>query len=136
MRQRSIFDICAVIGTNHSYESLSIIEFIVPVVYIVSLVVALYGPNSSILGNYGNGYWTFRRIESLDKYVFTAIEMFLFDCASFIVGGLILWKYCSISFFQEICLQMKTNWIFIAITVAKAVNVVLIFTISHKVKFE
>ena len=47
-----------------------IIELIVPVVYITTLIVALYGPNSSILGNYGNGYWTFRKIESLDKYIF------------------------------------------------------------------
>ena len=104
-----------------------IIEFIVPLVYIITLIVALFGPNSSILGNYGNGYWTYRKIESLDKYVFTAIEMFAFDFCSFIVTGLILWKYCSVNFFLEICKQMKTSWLLIAITLAKSVNTVSAF---------
>ena len=36
-----------------------IIEFIVPMSYIVTLVIAMYGPNVSIIGNYGNGYWNF-----------------------------------------------------------------------------
>ena len=101
-----------------------IIELIVPVVYIITLIVAFFGPNSSILGNYGNGYWTFRKIESLDKYVFGAIEMFAFDFCSFIVTGLILWKYCSVNFFLEICRQMKISWLLIAVTLAKSVNTV------------
>ena len=83
-----------------------------------------FGPNSSILGNYGNEYWTFRQIESLNKYVYTTIEMFLFDCFSCIFGGLILWKYCSINLFREIGKQINEYWILIAMATSRSLNLV------------
>ena len=97
-----------------------IIEFIMPVNYIVTLVIAMYGPNSSILGNYGNGYWQYKAIESLDEYLLVAIEMFLVDCSSFLVGSFILWRYCSINFLRKVCEQLQKHGPFIALAVARA----------------
>ena len=99
-----------------------IIEFIVPVTYIASLLVALNGPNSSILGNYGNGYWTFRPVENVNRYVVTAIEMFAFDCCSFIVGGFILWKFCAINFLLETSRQIQKHWPWITICLVTKLN--------------
>ena len=95
-----------------------IIEFAVPMNYIVMLVIAMYGPNSSILGNYGNGYWQFKAIESLDKYLLAAFEMFIVDCCSFLVGSFILWRFCSINFLREVCHQMKKHWFLISLAMA------------------
>ena len=103
---------------------IEIIEFIVPLSYVVSLVIALYGPNSSILGNYGNGYWTFRPIENLNKHLFAALEMFIIDCCSFVIGCIILWKFCSINFLMEACQQIKSYWFLIAVTLAQSLNIV------------
>ena len=96
-----------------------IIEFVVPINYIVTLVIAMYGPNSLILGNYGNGYWQFKPIESLDKYVTGAFEMFFVDCCSFFVGSCILWRFCSINFLREVCLQIKKHGRFLAVSMAQ-----------------
>ena len=101
-----------------------IIEFIVPINYIVTLVIAMYGPNSLILGNYGNGYWQFKPIESLHKYVKGALEMFFVDCCSFFVGSCILWRFCSINFLREVCLQIKKHGCFLAIIMAQGLVVV------------
>lgn len=95
-----------------------IIEFVVPMNYFISLVIAMYGPNSLILGNYGNGYWQFKAIESLDKYLLAAFEMFFVDCCSFPVGSFILWRFCSINFMREVCQQIKKHGCFIALVMA------------------
>ena len=101
-----------------------ILEFVTPLVYITSLLVTLFGPNSNIMGNYGNGYWTFRPIEKLDKYVLGTFEMFSADLLSFFVGGFILWKFCSINLLKEACHQIKLYRSLIALALARSLNVV------------
>ena len=108
-----------------------IIEFVVPINYIVTLVIAMYGPNSLILGNYGNGYWQFRPIESLDKYVKGAFEMFFVDCCSFFVGSCILWRFCSINFLREVCLQIKKHGCFLAVVMAQGLVLVRFFMLLY-----
>ena len=108
------------------------IEFIVPINYIVSLLIAMYGPNSLILGNYGNGYWHFKPIENLDKYIKGAFEIFFVDCCSFFVGSWVLWWYCSINFLQEICLQIKKHWSFLAFIMAQDLVAVRILIVLDK----
>ena len=103
---------------------IEIIEFIVPLVYIVSLVIALYGPNSNILGNYGNGYWTFEEIENVAKSLIVASKLVLIDLFSGIIGGLILWYYCSINFLMEVCRQIKRFWALITALLMADVNMV------------
>ena len=98
-----------------------IIEFIVPMIYVVTLVIAMYGPNASLFGNYGNGYWDFRPIQSLDKHLLAAFEMFSVDCCSFVLGSFILWMSCSINFSRKICQQMQKYWLFIALSMAQGI---------------
>lgn len=112
---------------------IEIIEFIVPIAYLISLLIAFYGPNSSILGNYGNGYWTFKPITGLDRYILAAFEMFFIDCCSFVVGCFILWKFCSINFLTEAIQQMKNYWFLIALSLAKSLNFVRAFYIIKSI---
>ena len=103
---------------------IEIIELLAPSVYISTLVVALYGPNSTILGNYGNGYWTFEAIEHVEKFLCVASKLVLIDFLSGIIGGLILWKYCSINFLREVCSQMQRFWVLITAMLMFTVNMV------------
>ena len=103
---------------------IEIIELLAPSVYISTLVVALYGPNSTILGNYGNGYWTFEAIEHVEKFLCVASKLVLIDFLSGIIGGLILWKYCSINFFREVYSQMQRFWVLITAMLMFTVNMV------------
>ena len=98
-----------------------IIEFVVPMIYVVTLVIAMYGPNASLFGNYGNGYWDFRPIQSLDKHLLAAFEMFSVDCCSFVLGSFILWMSCSINFSRKICQQMQKYWLFIALSMTQGI---------------
>ena len=122
------------IDLNYALSELAlveIIEFIVPINYIVSLVIAMYGPNSSILGNYGNGYWQFKRIESLDKYLLAAFEMFFVDSCSFLVGCYILWSFCSINFLRELCRQIKKHGVLLALITAN--SLVIVCFLNYKI---
>ena len=124
--------------TKNLHRSLSelalveIIEFIVPTCYIVTLVIAMYGPNASLLGNYGNGYWNFRPIQRLDKHLLAAFEMFSVDCCSFVLGSFILWMFCCINFTRKICQQMQKHWLFIALSMTQGlVSVCTFILIRH-----
>ena len=101
-----------------------IIEFLIPLIYISTLVVALYGPNSTILGNYGNGYWSFKAITSVEKFLLAATKMFLIDFLSAVIGGILLWYYCSINFLREVCRQIQCFWLLIAALLMATVNMV------------
>ena len=101
-----------------------IIEFLIPLIYISTLVVALYGPNSTILGNYGNGYWSFEAIANVEKFLLAAIKMFLIDFLSAVIGGILLWYYCSINFLREVCRQIQCFWLLIAALLMATVNMV------------
>ena len=103
---------------------IEIIELLSPLVYISTLVVALYGPNSTILGNYGNGYWTFEAIENVEKFLIIASKLVLIDVFSGIIGGFILWYYCSINFLREVCRQIKHFWALITALLMADVNMV------------
>ena len=130
--------------TKNIHRSLSelalveIIEFVVPMSYIVTLVIAMYGPNASIIGNYGNGYWNFRPIGRLDKHLLAASKMFSVDCCSFVLGSFILWMFCFINFSRKICQQLQKYWLFIALSMSQGLVVVSVFYVIryHRNEFD
>ena len=103
---------------------IEIIEIFTPLVYITSLLMALYGPNSSILGNYGNDYWQYKKIENLDHILFSVLELFIIDVFSCVLGGVILWKLCYINILQEAVKQLNTYWTLLSTRLAAALNIV------------
>ena len=101
---------------------IEIIEFLIPLIYISTLVVALYGPNSTILGNYGNGYWSFKPITNVEKFLLAAAKMFLIDFLSAVIGGVLLWYYCSINFLREVCRRIQCFWLLLTALLMATVN--------------
>ena len=98
-----------------------IVEVLVPVAYAIAVLIAYYGPNSTILGNIKNNYWSYTEIEDLDSLMYSLFKMFAIDLLSAVIGTVLLWKFCSINFLREVFRILKLYWPFMCIAVGGGV---------------
>ena len=96
-----------------------ILEILVPLAYTMTFVLAYFGPNSEILGNIGNDYWQYKAIENPTKILSTIFQMFCFDTASAIIGGLLLWNFADVNLWKEFNRVLTTFWPLIALRIAQ-----------------
>ena len=94
------------------------IEVLASLAYSVTLAVAYYGPNATILGNIRNSYWTYEEIQDIDKSLAVVFKIAFIDLIIALVCGVMLWVCCRINLFHVFCTIMKTNWIFISLIIA------------------
>ena len=95
-----------------------IMEVLVPMIYGINLTIAYYGPNSTVLGNIGNGYWQYRAMTDLTATLKSVSMMFLVDLISGILIGMALKLKFSINLFK-ICHEMiQKYWPLMAIKIA------------------
>ena len=130
--QRKIDD--EIKGTEESPNSLScketltelitneIIEILVPFAFVFTYSIAYYGPNSDILGNIGNDYWHFTKIEDITPLIRSTLAICLMDFASTIISAILLWKCCRIHLMDEVYSVFRRYWHIIAIHAAINVN--------------
>ena len=85
-----------------------LVEFMVPIAYLVCLLSAYYGPNAHMIGNIGNSYWHFQAIEDIGYAIKSIAVLFLFDFGSTVVSALLLWLFCRINLFSAfVALQQE-----------------------------
>ena len=90
------------------------VEFLVPLVYLLCFSTAYYGPNSKLLGNIGNGYWQYNAVEDVDYAIKMVCLFFLIDLFSGIMCYLILWISSRIDLLTAyIALQKEFGVIFL-----------------------
>jgi hypothetical protein len=111
-------------GELLSLAIIEAIEMIVPLAYLFTLLFAYYGPNANIIGNIKGGYWTNTKIDDIEHLVVSALEIFSIDLSSAIIGGILLWKICSIDLALEIYTTMKCYWHLIALKLATDITAV------------
>ena len=92
--------------------------------YLLTVLIAYYGPNGEILGNIRNNLWQYKAIDDIEGLVLAVLLMFLIDLCSAIIAGISLWKTCSVNFLREACKVMDDYWIIIAINLANYLNYV------------
>jgi hypothetical protein len=90
--------------------AIEIMEFLVPLIYIVTFAMAYYGPNADIIGNIKNSDWTYKAVEDVSDFVGDLFMIFFIDFASCIISGLVLWKFADLNFFEECYKMMKVFW--------------------------
>jgi hypothetical protein len=73
------------------------LEVLIPAVYCASFVVAFYGPNYGVLGNIGNEYWQFEKVDSLFQKLSNISIFFIIDALRGILFGLVLWYFCKLN---------------------------------------
>ena len=106
------------------------IEVLVPLAYLITVLIAYYGPNGDIIGNIRNDLWQYKSIDQIDKLVLAVLFMFVIDLFSAIIAGIWLWKMCSVHFLREACKVMDIYWIIIASNIANYLNYVSLKFIS------
>ena len=77
------------------------IEYLVPLIYTVTFLIAFYGPNADIIGNVGMTRWKFQGVEDVKSYIEELLKIFAIDLAALIVSTVIFWKLASINMLRE-----------------------------------
>ena len=110
---------------------IELMEVLVPFAYVITVLLAYYGPNAEILGNIRNDYWQYKSIDDIWKVVLVVLAMFIIDGSSAILVGCMLWKVCSIHFLRETCKLIGSSWPIIAVNIANYVNYVSLNVFKH-----
>ena len=79
-----------------------LVEFIVPLVFLVTVVTAYYGPNSEILGNISSDLWHYTSIQDIKVYVERILIFFLTDVFSLLLCSIILLLATKINLYKVI----------------------------------
>ena len=87
------------------------IETLVPLFYIVSFLIAYYGPNAEVLGNVKLSIWQYRSVEDPAPYLKNVILFFAIDFMSAVCNGILLWTTCKINVFKVLKNLQKTYWL-------------------------
>ena len=93
------------------------VEFVVPLVYFITFLMAFYGPNGDIIGNIRNSDWQYKEVEDVLSFIENLIMMFLVDFTSFIISGLVLWKFSATNLLEEGYKMLKMYWLIMSIKV-------------------
>ena len=100
------------------------LEALVPLAYVITILIAYYGPNANILGNIGNSQWQYEAIPDITRLIENLTLMFVIDIFGAIIVGLLLWKMCSIDVMRKASEVIKDYWAIIAVIVANFFNYV------------
>lgn len=99
-------------------------EFIAPLCYILCFMTAYFGPNSELIGNIGNSYWQYSKIENVEGSIeFVFVFMFI-DLGSLVVVSIILWKLFRINLYRAFSVLQKEFGLGFAASLAIAFNAV------------
>ena len=102
-------------------------EALVPIVYATCMMLAIYGPNSSILANVGSTYWG-KKVESIGPLLYSMAILFLFDTVSMLVTSVVLWKVSNINMLQQFNDGINKYWLFLVIKVGLSMSGYFAFT--------
>ena len=105
------------------------VELLVPLAYCTSLLISFYGPNSEIIGNVGNRYWHYEKIDDVWEVISQVAQFFFYDLLSVAFSGLLLWKFCRINFIQVYCKMVNEFWFLLSISLATVLNIVCYYSI-------
>ena len=93
-----------------------LVEFLVPLAFMLALAGAYYGPNSELFGNIGNGYWAFEAIEDINQYFTNVATFFFIDLSTTVATAIVLWFPWRIAYwnaFVELQMEFFAEFCFI-----------------------
>ena len=90
-------------------------EGIVPLAYIICFSMAFYGPNAKLIGNVKNGCWQFEAVDDANLTFVFMLVLFAIDLLCFSLNASIVWWYCSVNLFKEICNVVQKYWYIMAV---------------------
>ena len=103
-----------------------IVEFLVPIIYCITLLMALFGSNADKIGGIGFSDWQYTRLEDLAGFLTDLGMMFVIDIAAWVTSADLLWKFSSINLLEESYKLMKIYWPLISTAFGGAISLVSI----------
>ena len=76
------------------------VEFMVPISYLLCFTVAFYGPNAEFFGNVRSSYWHYSAVKDAKEVVEAVLTFFTIDFGSTLISFFLLWKFCRINLGQ------------------------------------
>ena len=96
---------------------IEIIEILVPFTYVITFLMAFYGPNGGIIGNIRNSDFHYKEVSDVSSFMEDLIGMFFIDLVGCLVTGVIMWKYASVEMLSEGYKVLKFFWPMISIKI-------------------
>ena len=106
---------------------IELIEILVPFTYLITFLMAYYGPNAGIIGNIRNSDFHYKEVDDISSLMQDLIGMFVIDLVGFLVTGMIIWKYTSVGMILEGYKILKFFWAIISIKIGGRLFQVLHF---------
>ena len=101
-----------------------LVEFVVPLTYLICFTGAYYGPNAELIGNIRSSYFHYIPISNINIFV-KNLSLFLFvDFMSVMISGLLLWIFCKINIIRAYVHIQKEFWLVMAVNTAYTINMV------------
>ena len=87
------------------------IESIIPLTYVAIMTMAYYGPNAEIMGSVKLQIWHYQNtIDDFGAFATNIVLLFAVDFLSFVINGLLIWKFCNINPLKILCDIQKQSW--------------------------
>ena len=100
------------------------IEFMVPIAYIISFLTAFYGPNADIIGNISNDYWQYSEVEDVGSAIRDIWIFFFFEFCCRVLSAIVLWKLCRINMYNAYIEIQKEFGLAFSVQMALGLNAV------------
>ena len=79
-------------------------EIVIPLLYILTFLMAYNGANAELIGNVKLTLWQYRAVKDFNKHLGKIFLLFAIDLFGAFVNGLLLWTTCQIN-----CLKILKN---------------------------
>ena len=86
------------------------VETVIPLLYIITFMIAFHGPNAELIGNVKLTIWQYEAVTDINELLKNVFLFFAIDFSSAIVNGLILWTTCRINCFKILKQMQKEYW--------------------------
>ena len=101
-----------------------LIEGFTPIIYMICIAMAYYGPNAHLFFNVGSSYWG-TKIKDFRPLVATMALLFAVDTLSILINAFCIWKAISVNILPDF-LQIISNYgYFMSINFAYSMNLYL-----------
>ena len=85
-------------------------EIVVSSLYVLTFIMAYYGPNGGLIGNVKLTIWQFQAVKDINKFLENVFVLFAIDFSSAVVNGILLWTTCQINCFKILKDIQKEFW--------------------------
>ena len=91
-------------------------EAVIPFVYMITLLMAFYGPNAEILGSIKLEIWHYQTmIDDIEATLFNIGLLWIADLLSLVGTTILMWKFCDTNVFKVLLKLQKKFWFQMAV---------------------